>query len=226
MRFCTACAVLQVFALVWAGSQVTKVFRLGGALLLAPFADRVLISTQRRLKLKSKQQTFSLLATLLLGSTLLLFCAQVVSSGLMSSLQSGTALHKALLFCWAPRLRQHTALLHSSAQAVDSSNSSSSSSSSSEAAVSDADAAVVASDSDAPTVDDSKYQVLKNGVVIERRAVAVVDGRPVLLSPQKLMDLNTPSQQNVHGWQQQPKFLLGYWALSELQPILSEQQVR
>jgi hypothetical protein len=220
-----------VFALVWAGSQVTKVFRLGGALLLAPFADRVLINTQRKLKLKSKQQTFSLLATLLLGSTLLLFCAQVVSSGLMSSLQSGSALHKALLFCWAPRLRQHTALLHSSAQAVDSSSSSSSCSSSSAAAVSDADATAAPANSDAPTVDspavdDSQYQVLKNGVVIERRAVAVVDGHPVLLSPQKLMDLNTPPQQNVHGWQQQPKFLLGYWAVSALQPILSEQQVR
>jgi hypothetical protein len=212
-----------VFALVWAGSQVTKVFRLGGALLLAPFADRVLISTQRRLKLKSKQQTFSLLATLLLGSTLLLLCAQVISSGLMSSLQSGSALHKALLFSWAPRLR-HTALLHSSVQAVD--NSSNSSSSSSEAAVNDDDAAAAATDGDAPTVDESKYQVLKNGVVIERREVAVVDGHPVLLSPQKLMDMNTPPQLNVHGWQQQPKFLLGYWAVSELQPTLSEQQVR
>lgn len=64
-------------ALVWAGSQVTKVFRVGGAVLLAPLADRTLDAACKRMKLRSKQEAFAVLASLLLGSTLALFGLQV-----------------------------------------------------------------------------------------------------------------------------------------------------
>jgi hypothetical protein len=48
------CWRLQVLALVWAGSQVTKVFRYAGAVLLAPVAARLLDWTQARLGLQTR----------------------------------------------------------------------------------------------------------------------------------------------------------------------------
>lgn len=37
---------LETFAIVWAGSQVTKAVRAGGAVLLAPLVDRMLVRIQ------------------------------------------------------------------------------------------------------------------------------------------------------------------------------------
>ncbi|KAF8065526.1 hypothetical protein HT031_003127 [Scenedesmus sp. PABB004] len=50
----------KVLGLVWAGSQVTKLLRAGGALALAPAVDRGLGVAVERLRLRSKGQAFAL----------------------------------------------------------------------------------------------------------------------------------------------------------------------
>jgi hypothetical protein len=51
---------VEVFAIVWAGSQVTKLARAGGALALAPLVDSGMGWLQRRLALGSKRAAFAL----------------------------------------------------------------------------------------------------------------------------------------------------------------------
>jgi hypothetical protein len=73
---------LTVLAAVWAGSQVTKIFRLGGALLLAPFADRILTKFERQVGSLSRAQAFAVLSSALLFLSLLVLGGQVVMSGI------------------------------------------------------------------------------------------------------------------------------------------------
>jgi hypothetical protein len=72
----------ETFVLVWAGSQVTKLARFGGALLLAPAASKLLDAVQARLplRLQSRGAAFALAvcacvlaAGLLFGSVVLLW---------------------------------------------------------------------------------------------------------------------------------------------------------
>lgn len=53
---------LRVFAMVWAGSQVTKAARAGGALLLAPAVERGLVLVTERFRFRSKGQAFGAVA--------------------------------------------------------------------------------------------------------------------------------------------------------------------
>jgi hypothetical protein len=53
--------VLEVLPIVWAGSQVTKLPRFGGALLLAPVASKLLEAVEARLPQKSRSLAFTLL---------------------------------------------------------------------------------------------------------------------------------------------------------------------
>lgn len=65
--------LLQVFAMVWAGSQVTKLARAGAALAAAPLVDRGLGWLADSLKLKGKQQAFLVLVAGCLSLAALLF---------------------------------------------------------------------------------------------------------------------------------------------------------
>ncbi|KAJ4831030.1 hypothetical protein Tsubulata_029334 [Turnera subulata] len=49
---------LKLMAVVWAGSQVTKLIRAGGALALAPFVDRGLSWFTTKYKFESKGKAF------------------------------------------------------------------------------------------------------------------------------------------------------------------------
>ncbi|KAJ7544265.1 hypothetical protein O6H91_09G071600 [Diphasiastrum complanatum] len=60
--------VVEVLAIVWAGGEVTKLLRLAGALILAPFFDRVLNWFTGRFGFDSRGKAFGLL--ILSGFTL------------------------------------------------------------------------------------------------------------------------------------------------------------
>lgn len=64
---------LEVFALVWAGSQVTKLARAGAALALAPVVDAGLDRLQAGLGLGSKRQAFLVVVAGCLGLAAALF---------------------------------------------------------------------------------------------------------------------------------------------------------
>lgn len=48
----------KLIAVVWAGSQVTKVPRMAAALMMAPLADKLLLLIQKRFQFKSKKDAF------------------------------------------------------------------------------------------------------------------------------------------------------------------------
>ncbi|KAF3434296.1 hypothetical protein FNV43_RR25399 [Rhamnella rubrinervis] len=64
---------LKVMAMVWAGSQVTKLIRAGGALALAPFVDRGLSWFTERFKFKSQGQAFMSIVAFCFGLAIMLF---------------------------------------------------------------------------------------------------------------------------------------------------------
>lgn len=39
------------------------------------------------------------------------------------------------------------------------------------------------------------------------------------LSRTKLLDMSQPPQKNIHGWQEQPKYLLGYWNVTSAEAV-------
>jgi len=59
----------KVMGIVWAGSQITKPFRITGSVIMAPFADKLLIWFQRKFQLKNSETAFATLCACLLGST-------------------------------------------------------------------------------------------------------------------------------------------------------------
>jgi len=60
--------LMKLSGIVWAGSQVTKAFRLLGAIALAPAADKLLNSFQKKFRLVSKDQAFWIVTSLILLS--------------------------------------------------------------------------------------------------------------------------------------------------------------
>ncbi|KAJ4720481.1 Gag-Pol polyprotein/retrotransposon [Melia azedarach] len=64
---------LKVMAMVWAGSQVTKLLRAGGALALAPFVDRGLSWFTVRFKFESQRKAFVAIVGFCFGLALILF---------------------------------------------------------------------------------------------------------------------------------------------------------
>lgn len=83
----TAQRFLKVLALAWAGSQVTKPFRAGGAVLLAPAMGRVMDSVQRRLGLKRRGDTVPILVAALLLVTGGVFGALILQGTLSDALR-------------------------------------------------------------------------------------------------------------------------------------------
>ncbi|KAF2323700.1 hypothetical protein GH714_036643 [Hevea brasiliensis] len=64
---------LKVMAMVWAGSQVTKLVRAGGALALAPFVDRGLSWFTVKFKFESEGKAFMALVGVCFGLAFILF---------------------------------------------------------------------------------------------------------------------------------------------------------
>ncbi|KAJ4906861.1 Uncharacterized protein Rs2_10519 [Raphanus sativus] len=64
---------LKVMAMVWAGSQVTKLVRIGGAVALAPIVDRGLSWFTVKYKFKSQGKAFGAMVGICLGLALMLF---------------------------------------------------------------------------------------------------------------------------------------------------------
>ncbi|GAX79805.1 hypothetical protein CEUSTIGMA_g7245.t1 [Chlamydomonas eustigma] len=60
-------AFCKVFAMVWAGSQVTKLARYAGAAAMSPFMDKALESLVTRFSLKGKKEAFFAILALCLG---------------------------------------------------------------------------------------------------------------------------------------------------------------
>ncbi|KMS98209.1 hypothetical protein BVRB_4g094730 isoform A [Beta vulgaris subsp. vulgaris] len=66
---------LKVMAMVWAGSQVTKLFRAAGALALAPLVDRGLSWFTVRYKFESRGKAFFTIVALCLSLAIIVFLA-------------------------------------------------------------------------------------------------------------------------------------------------------
>ncbi|XP_055832363.1 uncharacterized protein LOC129901258 isoform X2 [Solanum dulcamara] len=64
---------LKVMAMVWAGSQVTKLVRAGGALALAPFVDTGLSWFTTKMKFESQGKAFAVVAGFCFGLAFMLF---------------------------------------------------------------------------------------------------------------------------------------------------------
>ncbi|XP_014498863.1 uncharacterized protein LOC106759970 isoform X1 [Vigna radiata var. radiata] len=64
---------LKVMAMVWAGSQVTKLIRAGGALALAPFVDRGLSWFTDKFKFQSQGKAFMAIVGFCLALALIVF---------------------------------------------------------------------------------------------------------------------------------------------------------
>ncbi|XP_073141024.1 uncharacterized protein [Henckelia pumila] len=64
---------LKVMAMVWAGSQVTKLVRAGGALALAPIVDRGLSWFTVKFKFESQEKAFMVITGFCFGLAFLMF---------------------------------------------------------------------------------------------------------------------------------------------------------
>ncbi|XP_012457605.1 uncharacterized protein LOC105778436 [Gossypium raimondii] len=69
---------LKVMAMVWAGSQVTKLVRAGGALALAPFVDRGLSWFTLKFKFESQEKAAIVIVGFCFGLALTLFLVVTV----------------------------------------------------------------------------------------------------------------------------------------------------
>lgn len=72
--------LLKVSGIVWAGSQVTKAFRISGALVGAPLANAILSKFQSLLSIESRSKAFSIISCSLLGGTFLFYFLLVTIS--------------------------------------------------------------------------------------------------------------------------------------------------
>ena len=72
-------AFVATLALVWGGSQVTKLPRAAAAVMLAPLVDRGMDRLQRLLRLPSKRSAFLVIVAACLSLAVVLFGAVVVT---------------------------------------------------------------------------------------------------------------------------------------------------
>lgn len=263
-------------ALVWVGSQATKPLRYLLAVLLAPAAEISLTSTQKRLRLPTRQRAFFLLCAALLSTTAS-FCTAAVAYATLRAAASPTTATQAsssiiaMLGCgrlgrrwrlsafssngrlddlgegaigagrtgflqemrdasgrgygWTVPTRR---MAETGAAAVSTGALSSDNRTQSSASVGDVgeggsgrqdngeanyDAGRVPQRS--PTIGKTRNASTSTaaaGVTARGSGAGVVrKPRKKRITPQKAADLNPPPQDNIHGWQEQPKHLLGFW---------------
>ena len=68
----------SVAGTVWVGSQITKIFRLSGAVICAPVVDNLMMLCQKYFKLPSKNAAFWFIVALLWTSVILFYSSLVV----------------------------------------------------------------------------------------------------------------------------------------------------
>lgn len=68
---------------------------------------------------------------------------------------------------------------------------------------------------------EDRGMVDSEGLKVEEATAAVrnMRRRTKKITPQKAADLNPPPQDNIHGWQEQPKHLLGFWTIGHAEPL-------
>ena len=77
----------SVMGIVWAGSQVTKVFRISGAIFLAPLCDILMAKCQSSFNLKSRNQAFWIIfASLWITLLAIYFCLVLYASTILSNI--------------------------------------------------------------------------------------------------------------------------------------------
>ena len=77
----------SVAGIVWAGSQVTKIFRISGAIVLAPIVDKFMIWWQTKFKLKTRNDAFWAIISCM-WATLILFYGSLILYGAAVSIPS------------------------------------------------------------------------------------------------------------------------------------------
>ena len=81
----------SVAGTVWVGSQITKIFRLSGAVICAPVVDNLMIKCQKYFKLPSRNAAFWFIVAVLWATVIVFYSSLVVygtSSIYMSALES------------------------------------------------------------------------------------------------------------------------------------------
>lgn len=81
----------SVAGTVWVGSQITKIFRLSGAIICAPFVDNLMIQCQKRFKLPSRNAAFWFIFAVLWAAIIVFYSSLVVygtSTLYMSALET------------------------------------------------------------------------------------------------------------------------------------------
>jgi len=68
----------KVMAVVWAGSQVTKLARISCSVIMAPLADKILSQFQHKLNIKSEKKAFGLCCAMLLSFTFLFYSLLII----------------------------------------------------------------------------------------------------------------------------------------------------
>lgn len=81
----------SVAGTVWVGSQITKIFRLSGAVICAPFVDKLMMECQKRFKLPSRNAAFWFIFAVLWAAVIVFYSSLVVygtSTLYMSALET------------------------------------------------------------------------------------------------------------------------------------------
>lgn len=81
----------SVAGTVWVGSQITKIFRLSGAVICAPFVDNLMMQCQKHFKLPSRNAAFWFIFAVLWAAVIVFYSSLVVygtSTLYMSALET------------------------------------------------------------------------------------------------------------------------------------------
>ena len=73
----------KVSSTVWIGSQVTKAFRIGGAIFMAPFINKLMDRFQNYFKISSRNKTFAIMTSLIFGSMFVFYALLVLSASII-----------------------------------------------------------------------------------------------------------------------------------------------
>jgi hypothetical protein len=192
----TAQRFAKVLALAWAGSQVTKPLRAGGAVLLAPAMGRVMDSVQRRLGLKRRGDTVPVIVAALLLVTGAVFGSLILQGTLSDALHyaasAASTTKSVAAFVVVPPSSQPSAAALMTLPLLASSTS---------AAKATATQAQANAKPPAPAPAAAATEVELNR-----------HGQPKRRPKKQYL----PPNPHVHGWDQHPPYLRGKWNVTSL----------
>ena len=79
----TTSRFVKLVAVVWAGSQVTKPFRISGSIFMSPYVDKFIDFIQKKFGLSSRNKTFGILASAFLFSTIAVYALLIILNVLL-----------------------------------------------------------------------------------------------------------------------------------------------